>query len=76
MVGPHFPWLELVIRLGSALVLGFVIGAERHGGSELLDYGRIRLSRLGRRSLSCWRRSGVCKGRRPRGGGQTWRNTQ
>jgi putative Mg2+ transporter-C (MgtC) family protein len=29
MVGPHFPWLELVIRLGSALVLGFVIGAER-----------------------------------------------
>src|ERR1700730_13456940 len=29
MVGPHFPWLELVIRLGSALVLGSVIGAER-----------------------------------------------
>src|SRR5580700_3095675 len=29
MVGPHFPWLELVIRLGSALVLGSIIGAER-----------------------------------------------
>ena len=29
MVGAHFPWLELVIRLGSALVLGSVIGAER-----------------------------------------------
>jgi putative Mg2+ transporter-C (MgtC) family protein len=29
MVGPHFSWLELVIRLGSALVFGSVIGAER-----------------------------------------------
>jgi putative Mg2+ transporter-C (MgtC) family protein len=29
MAGPHFSWLELVIRLGSALVLGSVIGAER-----------------------------------------------
>jgi putative Mg2+ transporter-C (MgtC) family protein len=29
MAGPHFTWLELVIRLGSALVLGSVIGAER-----------------------------------------------
>ena len=29
MAGPHFSWLELVIRLGSALVLGTAIGAER-----------------------------------------------
>jgi putative Mg2+ transporter-C (MgtC) family protein len=29
MAGPHFSWLELVIRLGSALVLGSLIGAER-----------------------------------------------
>jgi putative Mg2+ transporter-C (MgtC) family protein len=29
MVGPHFSWLELLIRLGSALVLGSLIGAER-----------------------------------------------
>jgi len=29
MAGPHFSWLELVIRLGSALVFGSVIGAER-----------------------------------------------
>ena len=29
MVGPHFSWPELVIRLGSALVFGSVIGAER-----------------------------------------------
>jgi putative Mg2+ transporter-C (MgtC) family protein len=29
MAAPHFPWLELVIRLGSALVLGSLIGAER-----------------------------------------------
>jgi putative Mg2+ transporter-C (MgtC) family protein len=29
MVGPHFSWLELVIRLGSALLLGSLIGAER-----------------------------------------------
>ena len=29
MAGPHLTWLELVIRLGSALVLGSIIGAER-----------------------------------------------
>jgi putative Mg2+ transporter-C (MgtC) family protein len=29
MAGPHLTWLELVIRLGSALVLGSMIGAER-----------------------------------------------
>jgi len=29
MAGPHFTWLELLIRLGSALLLGAVIGAER-----------------------------------------------
>jgi putative Mg2+ transporter-C (MgtC) family protein len=29
MAGPHFTWLELVIRLGSAFLLGAVIGAER-----------------------------------------------
>ena len=29
MAGPHFSWLELVIRLGSALVFGSAIGAER-----------------------------------------------
>src|ERR1700686_5390087 len=29
MAGPHFTWLEFVIRLGSALVLGSLIGAER-----------------------------------------------
>jgi putative Mg2+ transporter-C (MgtC) family protein len=29
MAGPHFSCLELVIRLGSALVFGSVIGAER-----------------------------------------------
>jgi putative Mg2+ transporter-C (MgtC) family protein len=29
MVGPHFSWHELVIRLGSALLLGSLIGAER-----------------------------------------------
>src|SRR3984957_8060512 len=29
MAGPHFTWLELVIRVGSALVLGGMIGAER-----------------------------------------------
>ena len=29
MAGPHLTWLELVVRLGSALVLGSMIGAER-----------------------------------------------
>jgi putative Mg2+ transporter-C (MgtC) family protein len=29
MAGPHFSWLELVIRIASALVFGSVIGAER-----------------------------------------------
>lgn len=29
MAGPHLTWLELLIRLGSALLLGGVIGAER-----------------------------------------------
>jgi putative Mg2+ transporter-C (MgtC) family protein len=29
MAGPHLTWLELVFRLGSALVLGSIIGAER-----------------------------------------------
>jgi putative Mg2+ transporter-C (MgtC) family protein len=29
MVGPHFTWLELIVRLGSALVFGTAIGAER-----------------------------------------------
>jgi putative Mg2+ transporter-C (MgtC) family protein len=29
MVGHHFSWHELVIRLGSALLLGSLIGAER-----------------------------------------------
>jgi putative Mg2+ transporter-C (MgtC) family protein len=29
MAGPHFTWLELVIRVGSALLLGGMIGAER-----------------------------------------------
>ena len=29
MVGPHFTWLELLIRLGSACLLGALIGAER-----------------------------------------------
>src|SRR5271157_3874685 len=29
MAGPHFTWLELLIRLGSALLLGALIGAER-----------------------------------------------
>jgi putative Mg2+ transporter-C (MgtC) family protein len=29
MAGPHLTWLELLIRLGSALLLGAVIGAER-----------------------------------------------
>jgi putative Mg2+ transporter-C (MgtC) family protein len=29
MAGPHFTWLELLIRLGSACLLGAVIGAER-----------------------------------------------
>src|SRR6516164_3939545 len=29
MAGPHFSWIELVIRLGSALMFGAVIGAER-----------------------------------------------
>ena len=29
MAGPYFSWLELAIPLGSALVLGSVIGAER-----------------------------------------------
>jgi putative Mg2+ transporter-C (MgtC) family protein len=29
MAGPHLTWLELVIRLGSALLLGSMIGAER-----------------------------------------------
>jgi putative Mg2+ transporter-C (MgtC) family protein len=29
MAGSHFTWLELVIRLGSAFLLGAVIGAER-----------------------------------------------
>src|SRR5215831_263447 len=29
MAGPHLSWLELVVRLGSALMFGAVIGAER-----------------------------------------------
>ena len=29
MAGPHFTWLELFVRLGSALIFGAVIGAER-----------------------------------------------
>jgi len=29
MAGPHLTWLELLIRLGSALLLGALIGAER-----------------------------------------------
>src|ERR1700724_3410526 len=29
MAGSHLTWLELLIRLGSALLLGAVIGAER-----------------------------------------------
>jgi len=29
MAGPHLTWLEVLIRLGSALLLGAVIGAER-----------------------------------------------
>jgi uncharacterized membrane protein YhiD involved in acid resistance len=29
MAGPHLTWLELLIRLGSALFLGGIIGAER-----------------------------------------------
>jgi len=41
MAGPHFPWLELVIRLGSALVLGSLIGAERQWRHEQLACGPI-----------------------------------
>src|ERR1700751_2347279 len=34
MAGPHLTWLELVIRLGSALVLGSIIGAQRQWGQR------------------------------------------